>query len=97
MTPEFQTAVPFRVLRVAAGLLPCLMRGRRLPIGWWRLSYPGFEVLDVFGPVQVWACPPIVMTVPGGSGTRTDQARQLARALEYQWNEDPGNDPFAIR
>ncbi len=26
-----------------------------------------------------------------------DQARHLARALEYQWNEDPGNDPFAIQ
>lgn len=25
-----------------------------------------------------------------------DQARLLARTLEYQWSEDPGNDPFAI-
>ena len=25
-----------------------------------------------------------------------DQARRLARALEYQWSEDPNNDPFAI-
>lgn len=25
-----------------------------------------------------------------------DQARRLARTLEYQWNEDPANDPFAI-
>jgi putative intracellular protease/amidase len=26
-----------------------------------------------------------------------EQARQLARALEYLWNEDPDNDPFAIQ
>ena len=25
-----------------------------------------------------------------------DRARQLARSLEYQWNEDPSNDPFAL-
>lgn len=25
-----------------------------------------------------------------------DRARQLARSLEYQWIEDPNNDPFAI-
>ncbi|WP_430421619.1 DJ-1/PfpI family protein [Phenylobacterium sp.] len=25
-----------------------------------------------------------------------DAARQLARTLEYQWSEDPTNDPFAI-
>jgi putative intracellular protease/amidase len=25
-----------------------------------------------------------------------DQARQLARAVEYQWSEDPDNDPFAV-
>jgi putative intracellular protease/amidase len=25
-----------------------------------------------------------------------DQARKLARTLEYQWSEDPANDPFAI-
>ena len=26
-----------------------------------------------------------------------DQARSLARTLEYQWNEDATNDPFAIQ
>lgn len=25
-----------------------------------------------------------------------DRARQLARSLEYQWNDDPSNDPFAL-
>jgi putative intracellular protease/amidase len=25
-----------------------------------------------------------------------ERARQLARSLEYQWNEDPSNDPFAL-
>lgn len=27
----------------------------------------------------------------------TDQARSLARSLEYQWSEDADNDPFAIQ
>jgi len=26
-----------------------------------------------------------------------DHARMLARALEYQWREDPNDDPFAIK
>jgi len=26
-----------------------------------------------------------------------EPARRLAKALEYQWNEDPGNEPVAIR
>jgi len=26
-----------------------------------------------------------------------DRARALARVLEYQWNEDPSLDPFAVR
>jgi hypothetical protein len=26
-----------------------------------------------------------------------ERVRQLARAVEHQWNEDPGNDPFAIK
>jgi hypothetical protein len=26
-----------------------------------------------------------------------DQARELTHSLEYQWSEDPDNDPFAIQ
>ncbi len=26
-----------------------------------------------------------------------EHARMLARALEYQWSEDPNKDPFAIK
>jgi hypothetical protein len=58
--------------------------------------YPVFELLDVFGPLEMFGSLPeqIEITVIAKLfGTKTSE--DIALATEYEWHRDAGWDPFA--
>ena len=69
------------------------------------ILYEGFEPLDVFGPVQIWAMlkdrfrvdllAEAAGLVASSSGPQAIAAERVAGYAEYEWHRDADWDPFA--